>query len=393
MREVVIVEALRSPNGRAVKGSFKDTRPDDLLAKVMKALLEKTQLEAKKLDDVIIGCAIPEMEQGMNVARLASLLAGIPYTVPAMTINRFCSSGLQAIAIAAERIMAGQADIILAGGVESMSLVPMEGRKHMHTPNLRLVETYPEAYTPMGITAENVAREFKVSREDQDKFAYQSHMKAAKAQEEGLFEEIVPIETTVITAQNGHVEKKEITLDHDELVRKNTSLEKLATLPPAFMPGGMVTAGNSSPLTDGAAAVLLMAKDVAEALGYTPLVYYRGFQVAGVRPEIMGIGPVEAIPKALKKTGITLDDIEVIELNEAFASQSVACIRELNLDEERVNPLGGAIALGHPLGCTGAYLTAKLIPQLRRRKGRPFGMVTMCIGGGQGAAGIFEVAS
>ena len=393
MRQAVIVDALRTPNGRAVKGSLKDTRPDDLLAWVMQEILRRTNLNPKDLEDIIIGCAIPEMEQGMNVARLAAFRAGIPYTVPAMTINRFCSSGLQAVAIAAERILAGQADIILAGGVESMSFVPLEGRKHMHTPNLALVESYPEIYTPMGITAENVARRFKISREEQDQYAYRSHMRAAKAWQEGKFkEEIFPVKTKILLSQNGRVEEKEVVLERDELVRPDTSLEKLAKLPPAFMPGGMVTAGNSSPLTDGAAALLVMSEEAAKALGYTPLAYYRGFQVAGVPPEIMGIGPVEAVPKLLKKAKITLEDVEVIELNEAFASQSIACIRELKLDEERVNPLGGAIALGHPLGCTGAYLTAKLIYELRRRKAKPLGIVTMCIGGGQGAAGLFEVA-
>ncbi|RME03569.1 MAG: thiolase family protein [Planctomycetota bacterium] len=392
MQEVAIICALRSPNGRAVKGSLRDTRPDDLLAMVMREVIKRTNLNPEELDDVIIGCAMPEGEQGMNIARLASFRAEIPYTVPAMTINRFCSSGLQAIAIAAERILTGQADAILAGGVESMTMVPIGGKKHTHCPNLWLVENYPEVYTAMGITAENVAKKYSISRQDQDAFALRSHQRAAKAQDEKKFSEIIPISTKVYEEENGTIVEKEITLEQDELVRRDTSMEALAKLKPAFQPNGDVTAGNSSPLTDGAAAALVMNAEKAKSLGLEPIAYFRGFQVAGVAPEIMGIGPVEAVPKLLKKTGKTLEDIEVIELNEAFASQSIACIRELKLDEERVNPLGGAIALGHPLGCTGAYLVAKIIPELRRRGGKPFGIVTMCIGGGQGAAGLIEVA-
>lgn len=391
MREAVIVDALRSPNGRGGKGTLKDTRPDDLLAQVIQALLKKTGLEPGTIDDIIIGCAIQEGEQGMNVARLAALRAGIPCSVPAMTINRFCASGLQAISLAAERVVLGQAEIVLAGGVESMSMIPLGGRKHMHTPNPWLVDHYPKAYTSMGMTAEKVAEKYNISREDQDRFAWESHQKARRAQIEGKFDqELVSISTEVILSSKGTVQRKKVEFQEDELVRADTTLEKLASLKAVFLPGGKVTAGNSSPLTDGAAALVIMDGEKARSLGFKPLGVYRGFQVAGVAPEIMGMGPVEAVPKLLKKTGKTLGDIEVIELNEAFSSQSLACIRELGFDEDRVNPLGGAIALGHPLGCTGAYLTAKILQELRRRQKKPFGMVTMCIGGGQGAAGLFE---
>ncbi len=390
MREAVITAAVRTPVGRAPRGRLKDTRPDDLAALVIQEALRRVpSLPPAEVEDVILGCAIPEGPQGMNIARLAALRAGLPYTVPAQTVNRFCSSGLQTIAQAAERIMAGFAEVIIAGGVESMSMVPMDQARLSVNP--ALAERYPEAYTTMGLTAELVAERYQISREAQDAFALQSHQRAAAAIAAGKFvDEIVPVRTRVARQQDdGSSQFIEITVDTDEGVRRETSLEALAKLPSVFRLGGTVTAGNSSQTSDGAAAVVVMSRHKAEALGAPILAVFRGFGVAGVPPEVMGIGPVEAVPKVLKTLGLRLEDIALIELNEAFAAQSLYVIQALELDSEKVNVNGGAIALGHPLGCTGARLTATLLSEMQRRQAR-YGMVTMCIGGGMGAAGIFE---
>ena len=390
MHEAVITAAVRAPVGRAPRGMFKDTRPDDLAALVIQEALRRVpSLKPEEIEDVILGCAIPEGPQGMNIARLAALRAGLPYTVPAQTVNRFCSSGLQTIAQAAERIMAGFAEAIMAGGVESMSMVPMDQARLSANPEL--AEHSPQVYTSMGLTAELVAERYHVTREDQDAFALQSHQRAAAAIDAGRFtQEIVPIHTRVAQPQrDGSQRFVEVTVDTDEGVRRDTSLEALAALPAAFRRGGTVTAGNSSQTSDGAAVVVVMSRQKAEAIGAPILGIFRGFAVAGVPPEVMGIGPVEAIPKVLRMTGLRLEDIDLIELNEAFAAQSLYVMRTLELDPERVNVNGGAIALGHPLGCTGARLTATLLHEMQRRQAR-YGMVTMCIGGGMGAAGIFE---
>ena len=390
MREAVITAAVRTPVGRAPRGRLKDTRPDDLAALVLQEALRRVpSLPPAEVEDVILGCAIPEGPQGMNIARLAALRAGLPYTVPAQTVNRFCSSGLQTIAQAAERIMAGFAEVIIAGGVESMSMVPMDQARLSVNPDL--AERYPEAYTTMGLTAELVAERYQVSRAAQDAFALQSHQRAAAAIAAGKFvDEIVPVRTRVAQQQDdGSSQFVEITVDTDEGVRRETSLEALAKLPSVFRLGGTVTAGNSSQTSDGAAAVVVMSRHKAEALGVPILAVFRGFGVAGVPPEVMGIGPVEAVPKVLKTLGLRLEDIALIELNEAFAAQSLYVMQALELDPEKVNVNGGAIALGHPLGCTGARLTATLLGEMQRRQAR-YGMVTMCIGGGMGAAGIFE---
>ena len=390
MREAVITAAVRTPVGRAPRGRLKDTRPDDLAALVIQEALRRVpSLPPAEVEDVILGCAIPEGPQGMNIARLAALRAGLPYTVPAQTVNRFCSSGLQTIAQAAERIMAGFAEVIIAGGVESMSMVPMDQARLSVNPDL--AERYPEAYTTMGLTAELVAERYQVSRAAQDAFALQSHQRAAAAIAAGKFvDEIVPVRTRVAQQQDdGSSQFVEITVDTDEGVRRETSLEALAKLPSVFRLGGTVTAGNSSQTSDGAAAVVVMSRHKAEALGVPILAVFRSFGVAGVPPEVMGIGPVEAVPKVLKTLGLRLEDIALIELNEAFAAQSLYVIQALELDSEKVNVNGGAIALGHPLGCTGARLTATLLSEMQRRQAR-YGMVTMCIGGGMGAAGIFE---
>jgi len=380
MREVVIVGAVRSAVGRANRGVLRQTRPDDLIGWVMKELISRTGIDPKELDDIRIGCAMPEAHQGLNIARIAQFIAGVPDSVPAVTINRFCASGLETIASAAYQIFFGDADLIIAGGVESMSLVPMGG--YTARPNPDLAESYPEAYTPMGITAENVAAKYKISREDQDRFAYESHMKAAAATKEGRFkEEIVPLKVKL--------DGEEITHEIDETIRFDTNLEIMAKLPPSFKQGGTVTAGNSSPLTDGASAVLIASRERAKALGLEPLLKFVAAAPAGVPPEIMGIGPVKAVPKVLKKTGMTLDDMDLIELNEAFAAQSLAVIRELDLPQERLNVNGGAIALGHALGSSGTRLTVTLAYELRRRDAER-GLVTMCVGGGQGMAAIFE---
>lgn len=390
MREAVIVAGARTPVGRAKKGTLASVRPDDLGALVVKETLKRANNYDGPIDDMVFGCAMPEAEQGLNVARNIGALAGLPYNVPAITINRYCSSGLQSIAYGAERIMLGHSDTVLAGGVESMSMVPMMG--HVVRPNATLAETAPEYYMGMGHTAEEVAKKFHISREDQDAFAVRSHERAAKAIAEGKFkDEIVPVDVTMrqVGADNKLVEKQ-VQFDTDEGVRPGTTIEVLGKLRPAFSITGTVTAGNASQTSDGAAAVLLMDKEKAEAEGLKPLLKFHSFAVAGVPPEIMGIGPVEAIPKALKLAGLSLSDIGLFELNEAFASQSIQVIRHLGLDEEKVNVNGGAIALGHPLGCSGTKLTLSLLHEMKRRN-EQFGVVTMCIGGGMGAAGVFEL--
>lgn len=391
MRDAVIVAGVRTAVGKAPKGILKDTRPDDLGAYVIEDLLKRTpNLDPKLIDDVIFGNAFPEGEQGMNVARNIALRAGLPTSVPAMTVNRYCSSGLQTIAIAAEKIMVGFADVVVAGGVESMSLIPMGGGKP--SPNPWLMENMPQAYMPMGLTAEEVASRFNVTREEQDAFALQSHQRAAKAIQEGKYkDEIVPVKVkkTYIN-ERGKTVTEEVIFDTDEGFRSDTSLEALAKLKPVFKINGSVTAGNSSQMSDGAAAVMVMSSEKAEELGLKPIARFVTFAVAGVDPDIMGIGPKEAIPKALKQAGLAIDDIDLFEINEAFASQAVYVVRELGLDPEKVNVNGGAIALGHPLGCTGAKLSVSLLNELKRRNGK-YGVVSMCIGGGMGAAGIFEL--
>ncbi len=388
-REAVIVAISRTAVGKSKKGTTRNWRSDEMAAAVIKDLLQKAEaLDPAEVDDVIIGCAMPEGAQGLNFGRSIALRAGLPVDVPGMTVNRFCSSGLQTIAMAAERIIANGADIIIAGGAETMSLVPMTGFRI--NPNPYLVENMPEAYMGMGLTAENVADQFEVSRQAQDEFALRSHQRATAAYEKGIFQdEILPIEVEEVTPGPNGPERQTFVLDKDEHVRPDTTLEKLAKLRPVFRQNGTVTAGNSSPLSDGAAGVIVMERSKAEALGLTPLVKFVSFNVAGVPPEIMGIGPVAAVPRVLKRTGMSPDDMDVIELNEAFAAQAVAVIRELGLDEEKTNVNGGAIALGHPLGATGAKLTVQIINEMKRRDAQ-FGMVTMCIGGGMGAAGIFE---
>ena len=393
MKEAVIVSSVRTAIGRAPRGTLRFTRPDYMASVVIKEAVARAKgLDPAEIDDVILGCAFPEGEQGMNVGRLAALEAGLPDSVPGQTVNRFCSSGLQSIAMAAERIMCGFADVIVAGGVESMSMVPMGGNKT--SPSPALAERLIEAYTPMGITAENVADRFNISREDQDKMAYRSHMNAAKAIKEGYFKnEIVPLKLVHrLPGPDNKVVEKEFVFDTDEGVRPDTSLEVLAKLRPAFKLGGSVTAGNSSQTNDGAAASVVMSAEKAAALGLKPMAVFRGYAVAGCPPDIMGVGPSMAIPKLMKLTGMKIEDIDLFELNEAFASQALYCMRELGLVEvldEKVNLCGGAIALGHPLGCTGAKLTATLLHGLSRLN-RRFGVVSMCIGGGMGAAGLFE---
>jgi acetyl-CoA acyltransferase len=390
MREAVIVAGARTPVGRAKKGTLANMRPDDLGALVVKETLKRAGDYQGNIDDLIIGCAMPEAEQGLNMARNIGALAGLPYTVPAVTINRYCSSGLQSIAYGAEKIMLGHSETAIAGGAESMSLVPMMG--HVVRPNARLAENAPEYYMGMGHTAEQVAKKFSISREDQDAFAVRSHQKAANAINEGKFaKEIVTVDVPVRTVNSNHkLLEQVVQFRQDEGVRTNTTAEVLATLRPAFSTKGSVTAGNSSQTSDGAAAVMLMDREKASSLGYTPMAKFRSFAVAGVPPEVMGIGPVAAVPLALKYAGLELSDIGLFELNEAFASQSIQVIRELGLDEDKVNVNGGAIALGHPLGCTGTKLTLSLIHEMKRRN-EQFGVVTMCIGGGMGAAGVFEL--
>jgi acetyl-CoA acyltransferase len=406
MRGAVIVSSVRTPVGRAFKGTLRATRPDELAAVAIRGALERIpQLDPKEIEDVILGCAMPEAEQGMNVARIASLRAGLPVEASAITINRFCSSGLQAIAMAAERIMAGGAEVIVAGGTESMSMIPMGGNKI--SPNPWLVEHYPDSYLSMGLTAERLAKRFNITRQAADEFSLRSHQKAMAAIQTGKFDDetvVVPVSFTSSNGNGGtgpvqdgrarpspqnHLHRQEIVFKTDEGPRADTSLEALASLKPAFHVKGTVTAGNSSQMSDGAAAAIVMSAERAQALGIKPLARYVSFATAGYKPEEMGLGPVFAIPKALKLAGLKLSDIDVIELNEAFAAQSLAVIQEAGLDLERVNPNGGAVALGHPLGCTGAKLTATIIREMKRRNAR-YGLVTMCVGGGMGAAGIFE---
>ncbi|MBK5515434.1 acetyl-CoA C-acetyltransferase [Bacillus sp. TH11] len=390
MKEAVIVAGARTPVGRAKKGSLANVRPDDLGALVVKETLKRAGNYEGSIDDLIIGCAMPEAEQGLNMARNIGALAGLSYTVPAITINRYCSSGLQSIAYGAERIMLGQSDTVIAGGAESMSLLPMMG--HVTRPNAQLAETAPEYYMGMGHTAEAVAKKYGISREEQDAFAVRSHQRAAKAIAEGKFsDETVSVDVTLRSVgSNNKLQEETIIFAQDEGVRAETTLDILGKLRPAFNVRGSVTAGNSSQMSDGAASVLLMDREKAVSDGMKPLAKFRSFAVAGVPPEVMGIGPIAAIPKALKLAGLELSDIGLFELNEAFASQSIQVIRELGLDEEKVNVNGGAIALGHPLGCTGAKLTLSLIHEMKRRN-QQFGIVTMCIGGGMGAAGVFEL--
>ncbi|QDI91353.1 acetyl-CoA C-acetyltransferase [Salicibibacter halophilus] len=391
MKEAVIVAGARTPVGKAQKGTLAQTRPDDYAAVTIQETLKRAgDYDPSEIDDVVIGCAMPEAEQGMNMARNISALAELPYTVPAATINRYCASGLQSIGYTAERIMLGHSKAAIAGGAESMSLIPMGG--HVIAPNAKLVEDAPEYYMQMGHTAEQVAQEFDVSREDQDAFAAESHKRAAAAIEAGRFEEeIVPVEVTQRSVgSDNKLQEKTITFSRDEGVRPDTTAEKLSGLRPVFHPKGSVTAGNASQTSDGAASVLVMDREKAEADGLKPLAKFRGMAVSGVRPEVMGIGPVEAIPKVLDIVGLSKEDIGLFELNEAFASQSLQVIRELGIDHDKVNVNGGAIALGHPLGCTGTKLTLSLIHEMKRRN-EQFGIVTMCIGGGMGAAGVFEL--
>jgi len=390
MKEAVVVSAVRTAVGKAPRGILKETRPDDIAAIVIREAVARVPgLKLEDVEDVVLGCAFPESDQGLNLGRVVALRAGFPYTVSGQTVNRFCSSGLQAIATAAYEIMAGGQEVIIAGGVEFMSQVPMMGL----TPSLNpyLAEHYPQAYTTMGLTAENVAAKFGISREEQDRFALLSHQKAAKAIREGkLKEEILPIPAKVKEVKkDGTIMVKEVLFDTDEGVRYDASIEAMASLKPVFKAKGTVTAGNSSQTSDAAAALVLMSRERAEALKIKPMAIFRSFAVAGVPPEIMGVGPAYAVPKALKKAGLTLDKIGLVELNEAFASQSLYVIRELGLNMEIVNVNGGAIAIGHPLGCTGAKLTTGLLYEMKRRNVR-YGLVTMCIGGGMGAAGVFE---
>jgi acetyl-CoA acyltransferase len=390
MREAVIVSSVRTAVGKAPKGTLKDTRPDEMGAAVIREALRRAPgVELTEVEDVIMGCAMPEAEQGMNVARAAAIRAGLPVETSAMTINRFCSSGLQSIAMAADRIRTGAAEVIIAGGLETMSMIPMGG--HIIRPNPYLVEHYPDFYLNMGLATENVARKFEVSREEQDAFALQSHRRAAAAQDAGKFDdEIVPLNVAFEELDaRGRKQRREVTFTKDEGVRRDSSEESLAKLKPAFHAKGTITAGNASQMSDGAAAAIVMSDERVRALGLKPLARFVAYAVAGCAPEEMGIGPVSAIPKVLRIAGLKLEEIDVIELNEAFAAQSLAVIKTLGLDPERVNVNGGAIALGHPLGCTGAKLTATVLRELERRNGR-YAMVTMCVGGGMGAAGIFE---
>ncbi len=388
-REAVIVAAARTPVGKAKRGGLATVRPDDMAAFVIRDLLKRVpKLNPAEIDDVILGCAFPEGEQGLNMARTVALRAGLPFTVSGETINRYCSSGSQSIAHAAFAIMAGQMEVAIAGGTESMSMVPMAGNKFAPNPFFALED--PGAFTSMGLTAENVAEKYGISREDQDKFSLRSNQLAAKAVNSGLFDpELVPVEVELTEVVDGKSSTRKFTVKRDEGPRADTTLEALAKLRPAFKEGGTVTAGNSSQMSDGAAAVVVMSADRASELGLKPLVRFVGFATGGVPPELMGIGPLAAVPKVLKLAGMELGDIDLFEINEAFAAQSLAVVRELGIDENKINVNGGAIALGHPLGCTGAKLTTQLIFEMARRKSR-YGMVTMCIGGGMGAATIFE---
>ncbi len=390
MQEAVIVSAVRTAVGKAPKGALKNTRPEHMAATVLKeALARVPALDPAEIDDVIFGCSFPEAEQGMNVARMVNLLAGLPNRVSGVTVNRFCSSGLESIAIASTRVMAGFAEVYVAGGVESMSLVPMGGNKLSADPEL--LSICPEAYMGMGLTAENVADKYNITREEQDEFSVNSHAKAAKAIAEGKFkEEIVPLNVVHKEWKNGKIVEKTVVFDTDEGVRSGTTMETLAKLKPVFRAGGSVTAGNSSQTSDGSACVVIMSRKKAESLGLKPMAVFRSYAVGGCPPELMGIGPIVAIPKALKLAGITKDQVDVFELNEAFAAQALASIKTLELDINKVNFNGGAVALGHPLGCTGSKLTTQLLHEMKRQKAR-YGVVSMCIGGGMGAAGVFEM--
>ena len=389
MTSAVIVSAARTAVGKAPRGTLRTTRPEEMAAATVRAVLERAPaVDAADIEDVILGCAMPEAEQGMNVARIASLRAGLPVEVPAQTVNRFCSSGLQTIALAAQQIMSGMGEAVIAGGVETMSQVPMSSNKFMANPTL--AKEHPGVYIGMGQTAENLARQYEVTREEQDAFALRSHQRAAAAQDAGKFDdEIVPLEVEITLGEGGSVQTYRTTFDRDEGIRRDSSVEALARLRPVFHAQGTVTAGNSSQTSDGSAAVLVMSEEKAERLGLEPMARFRSFAVAGVAPELMGIGPVTAVPKALKLAGVNIDEIDLVELNEAFAVQALAVIRELGLDEDRVNVNGGAIALGHPLGCTGAKLTVQTLHELVRQD-KQLGLVTMCIGGGMGAAGVLE---
>ena len=389
MTSAVIVSAARTAVGKAPRGTLRTTRPEDMAAAVIRAVMERSPaVDAQDIDDVILGCAMPEAEQGMNVGRIAGLRAGLPVEVPAQTVNRFCSSGLQTIALAAQQIMSGMGEAVIAGGVETMSLVPMSSNKFMANPTL--AKEHPGVYIAMGLTAENLARQFEVTREEQDAFALRSHQRAAAAQDDGKFDsEIVPLEVEIILGEGKSAQTYRTTFDKDEGIRRASSAQALAKLRPVFHAQGSVTAGNSSQTSDGAAAVLVMSEEKAKSLGLEPLARFRSFAVGGVPPELMGIGPVTAVPKALKLAGVSLNEIDLVELNEAFAVQALAVIRELGMDEDKVNVNGGAIALGHPLGCTGAKLTVQMVHELSRQD-KQLGLVTMCIGGGMGAAGVVE---
>lgn len=389
MKEAVIVSALRTAVGKAPKGTLRNTRSDEMGAAAIKEAVARAGVDASLIDDVIMGCAFPEASQGMNVARTSAILAGLPVESSAMTVNRYCSSGLQTIALAAERIQVGGADAIVAGGLESMTAIPMGG--NTFRPNPGLADTYPDYYLNMGLTAENLAKKYEITREQADEFSYGSHQKAIAAISAGKFkDEIVPMNIFVDEFdEKGRVRRKEVVFETDEGPRLDTSIEGLAKLRPVFHAHGTVTAGNSSQMSDGAAAAVVMSADKAKELGLTPMARFVSFATAGCLPEEMGIGPVYAIPKALKLAGLTLDQIDVIELNEAFAAQGLSVMKVLEMDPSKVNVNGGAVALGHPLGCTGAKLTATLLQELKRRNAR-YGMVTMCVGGGMGAAGIFE---
>jgi len=389
MKEAVIVSAVRTPVGKAPAGTLRGTRPDELAATAIAAAVERAPgLERTDIEDVILGCAMPEAEQGLNVARIASLRAGIPAAASAVTVNRFCSSGLQAIAYGAERIMCGFTSAVVAGGTESMSLVPMGG--HKVSPNPSLVDSYPDVYLSTGLVAENHARESNISRDQQDAFALRSHQRALAAIDEGRFaEEIVPVSARFVDGNGATVTTREVVMTTDEGPRRDTSLDALAKLRPAFHVQGSVTAGNSSQMSDGAAAVIVTSSDLARERGLTPMARFVAYATAGVEPERFGIGPVPAIRKVLTLAGVALADIDLVELNEAFAAQVLACLKELPIDPDRLNVNGGAIALGHPLGCTGAKLTTTLLYEMKRRKAR-YGLVSMCVGGGMGAAGIFE---
>ena len=390
MKEAVIVSAVRTAVGKAPKGTLKNMRPDDLGAAAIREAVKRAEgLDASQIDDVIMGCAFPEAEQGMNVARTSAIEAGLPVEVSAMTVNRYCSSGLQTIALAADRIRTGGADVIVAGGLETMSMIPMGG--NVVRPNPRIVDNYPDYYLNMGLTAENLARKYEITREQADQFSLESHQKAAAAIKEGRFkDEIVPFTVRLDEVdENGRVRSKEVVFDTDEGVRYDASIEGFAKLKPVFHVNGTVTAGNSSQMSDGAAAAVIMSLEKANELGLKPLARFVSFATAGCLPEEMGIGPVYAIPKALKLAGLTLEDIDVFELNEAFAAQGLSVMKVLEMNPAKVNLNGGAVALGHPLGCTGAKLTATILQELKRTGGR-YGMVTMCVGGGMGAAGIFE---